>query len=209
MRAALLVEHAGDYIILVCSAPCSRFSFARQVDYHQSPATTGGGRRGRRHYSYCTSDARTEAVAFILSAEAPAFEEWTTVRRRASKCRGGSSARAFRAFRTRTSTSAHRRRGGRHAAWIFQFDVDSGTVPRLPRGYPRGAVARVRELSVPTSLSPVYIIHKYSMAIKHFAVEHPGHEPPKEFSEVSGAEKTRLAKPWQKIEAKRPAKPCV
>ena len=45
---------------------------------------------------------------------------------------------------------------------------------------------------------------------KHFAVEHhPSHEPPKEFSEVSGAEKARLAKLWRKIEAKRPAKPCV
>ena len=207
MRAALLVEQAGEYIILFCSAPCSRFSFARQVHYHQSPATTGGGRRGRRHYSYCTSDARTEAVAFILSAEVPAFEEWTTVFRRASKYRGGSSARAFRAFHTRTPTSARRRRGGRHAAWIFQFDVDSDTVPRLPRGCPRGAVARMRELSVPTSLPPVFI-YKYSMA-KHFAVEHPSHEPPKEFSEVSGAEKARLAKLWRKIEAKRPAKPCV
>ena len=72
MRAALLVEQAGEYIILLCSPPCSRVSFARYVDYHQSPATTGG-RRGRRHYSYCTSDARTEAVAFVLSAEAVAF----------------------------------------------------------------------------------------------------------------------------------------
>ena len=35
------------------------------------------------------------------------------------------------------------------------------------------------------------------------------HEPPKEFSEVSGAEKARLAKLLRKIEAKRPAKPCV
>ena len=112
------------------------------------------------------------------------------------------------AFRTRTSTSARRRRGGRHAAWIFQFDVDSDTVPRLPRGCPRGAVARMRELSVPTSLQQPAFIYKYSMA-KHFAVEHPSHEPPKEFSEVSGAEKARLAKLWRKIEAKRPAKPCV
>ena len=96
---------------------------------------------------------RTEQVTL-----APAFEEWTTVCRRASKCRGGSSARAFQASRTHTSTSARRRRGGgRHAAWVFQFDVDSDTVPRLPRGCPRGTVARIRELSVPTSLPPVFI----------------------------------------------------
>ena len=35
------------------------------------------------------------------------------------------------------------------------------------------------------------------------------HEPPKELSEASNAEKARLAKLWRKIEAKRPAKPCV
>ena len=55
---------------------------------------------------------------------------------------------------------------------------------------------------------PGAFIYKYSMA-EHFAVEHPSHEPPKELSEVSGAEKARLAKLWRKIEAKRPAKPCV
>ena len=55
---------------------------------------------------------------------------------------------------------------------------------------------------------PGAFIYKYSMA-EHFAVEHPSHEPPKEFSEVSDAEKARLAKLWRKIEAKRPAKPCV
>ena len=78
MRAALLVhvcwsnkpESTSFYFAL---RHAHAFSFARQVDYHQSPATTGG-RRGRRHYSYCTSCARTEAVAFILSAETPTLK---------------------------------------------------------------------------------------------------------------------------------------
>ena len=56
--------------------------------------------------------------------------------------------------------------------------------------------------------NPPVFIYKYSMA-KHFAVEHPSLFPPKEFSEVSGAEEARLAKLWRKIESKRPAKPCV
>ena len=55
----------------------------------------------------------------------------------------------------RPPPAADDRRGGRHSAWIFQFNVDSDTVPRLPRVCPRGAVARMRELSVPI-FTPIF-----------------------------------------------------